>query len=117
MEIIKHYFSPSEKTYIFAIGGDALLITDSDSISAQNNFYLLGGIESVNKRSIPMVGFHSNEIPVKKLAGFRTELDMEVLKNLHLNIMANIFAAQEVNRNKWIFIILQVLVLVLDICQ
>jgi len=95
---IEHYFSPPGKL-TFAIGGDVLLITDSDSVSAQNNFYLLGGVESVNKRSVPMIGFQSNEIPVKKLAGIRTELDMELFENFHMNITANIFAAQEVNRD------------------
>jgi NTE family protein len=96
---INYYFSTTSKM-TFSIGGDALLITDSDSVSSQNNFYLLGGIESVNKRSIPMIGFQSNEIPVKKLAGVRTELDMELFENFHMNIMANIFAAQEANRDK-----------------
>jgi NTE family protein len=96
---VNHYFSPPGRvTYLF--GGDVLLITDTDSVSSQNSFYLLGGFESVNKRSIPMVGFHSNEIPVKKLAGFRTGFDIMLFENLHMNLMANIFAIQEVNRNK-----------------
>jgi hypothetical protein len=93
-----HYFTPGGKL-TFSFGGDALFITGSDSLSAENNFYFLGGIESINKRSIPMVGFQTNEIPVKKLAGFRTGIDMEVFENFHLNVMANIFAAQEANRN------------------
>jgi NTE family protein len=92
-----HYFSSPGKLTL-SVGGDILYITSSDSISAQNNFYLLGGVESVSKRSIPMVGFQPNEIPVKKLAGFRTDLDVEIYENFHLNIMANIFAAQEANR-------------------
>lgn len=91
-----HYFTPGEKL-TFSFGGDILFITASDSLSAQDNFYFLGGIESINKRSIPMVGFQTNEIPVKKLAGFRTGLDMEVLENFHFNVLANIFAAQEAN--------------------
>jgi NTE family protein len=95
---VDHYFSPSGKVTI-SIGGDVLFITRSDSVSAQNNFFLLGGIESVNKRSVPMVGFQANEIPVKKLAGFRTNIDMELFENFHLNFMANIFAAQEANRS------------------
>jgi len=95
---IKYYFTPKEKL-TFLIGGDVLYITDSDSISAQNNFFLLGGTEAINKRSIPMIGFHANEIPVKKLAGIRTDIDLELIENLHINIMANIFAVQEVNHN------------------
>jgi NTE family protein len=94
-----HYFSPSAKL-TFSVGGEVLYITSSDSISAQNNFYLLGGVESVDKRSIPMVGFQTNEIPVKKLAGFRTEFDMEIVEDLHLTLMANVFAVQEANRVK-----------------
>lgn len=96
---LKYYFSPADKL-TFEIGGDVLLITDSDSVSAENNFYLLGGIESLNNRSVPMAGFHSNEIPVKKMAGIRSELDIELSENFHLNIMADIFAVQEVRRDK-----------------
>jgi NTE family protein len=96
---VDHYFSPSEKL-TFSFGCEVLYITNSDSISAQNNFYLLGGAESIGKRSIPMVGFHPNEIPVKKIAGLRTELDIELTDNLHLSFMADISAGQEANRNK-----------------
>ncbi len=96
---IRYYF-PVGKKLTFEIGGDVLFITESDSVSSQNNFYLLGGIESLNKRSVPLIGFHSNEIPVKKMAGIRTELDMELFKNFHINLMGNIFSVQEVNREK-----------------
>jgi len=95
---VDHYFSSAGKM-TFSIGGDILFITKSDSVSAQNNFYLLGGIESVYKRSVPMVGFQPNEIPVKKLAEFRSNLDMELFENFHLNFMANIAVAQEANRS------------------
>jgi NTE family protein len=98
---IKHYFTPYRKL-TFSIGGDVLLITDSDSVSAQNNFYLLGGVESLNKRSVPMVGFRSNEIPVKKMAGIRSDLDIELSENIHLNLMANIFGTQDANHSKGI---------------
>jgi len=96
---VNHYFTPTDSRLTFSFGGDVLLITNTDSISAQNNFYFLGGVESINKRSIPMVGFQTNEIPVKIVAGFRTGIDMEVFENFHLNAMANIFAAQEASRN------------------
>jgi NTE family protein len=94
----EQYFS-NDRRLTFAIGGKILYITDSDSVSAQNNFYLLGGIESVNNRSIPIIGFHTNEIPIKKMAAINTELDIKLSENLHFNIMAGITAAQEVNRN------------------
>jgi len=45
-----------------------------------------------------MIGFHTNEIPVRKLAGIVTELDMELFKNFHINILADAFAVQEVDR-------------------
>ena len=93
----KHYFTPT-KRWTFSIDGNALFISDGDSIKRHNNFFLLGGIESVNRRSIPMIGFLTNEIPVKKLAGIGTELDMELFKDFHLNIMANAFAVQEIDR-------------------
>ena len=95
---IDHYFSTAGKA-TFSIGGDLLFITKCDSITAQNNFYLLGGFESISKRSVPMVGFQPNEIPVKKLAGIRTAFDVELFEDFHMNIMANLFAAQEANRN------------------
>jgi hypothetical protein len=94
----KQYFSPSEKV-TFSIGGEALVITNADTVSEQNNFYALGGIEPVNKRSIAMTGFHSNEIPVKKTAGIKCEIDIEPLDNFHINAMADFFAAQESNRD------------------
>jgi outer membrane translocation and assembly module TamA len=47
-----------------------------------------------------MVGFHSNEIPVKKLVGIRGDLDFRLYENIHLTLMANVFAIQEANRDK-----------------
>jgi outer membrane translocation and assembly module TamA len=96
---IRQYFSPGGK-FTFAIGGEVLYITNTDSVSALNNYYLLGGIESVNKRSIAMTGFHSNEIPVKKLAGLSTEIDFELLEDFHVTAMADIFTIQETDRSK-----------------
>jgi NTE family protein len=90
----RQYFSPSKKI-TFSMGGEALFITNSDSISSQNNFYLLGGVVSVSRRSIPMVGFHANEIYVKKLAGVGSEMDFELFPSFHLNVMANLFAVQK----------------------
>jgi len=93
----RHYFTTAER-WTFSIGGDALFITDADSIKRHNNFFLSGGIESVNRRSVPMIGFFTNEIPVRKLAGIRTELDVELFKDFHLNFIANAFSVQEIDR-------------------
>jgi NTE family protein len=94
---IDHYFSPSGKL-TWSIGGDILVITNTDSVSSQNNFYLLGGFEPVSKRSVQMVGFQPNEIAVRKLAGFRTNFDIEPVESFHLNFMASISAIQETSR-------------------
>jgi NTE family protein len=88
---IKYYFSPSRKI-TFSLGGDALLITNTDSVSSGNNFYLLGGIESLNRRSVSFIGYHADEIPVTGMASVRTDADIEVFKDIHLEIMANIAA-------------------------
>lgn len=101
---IDHYFSPSGRT-TFSFGGDVLFTTVTDSISEQNSYHLLGGFESVNKRSIPMIGFQTNQIAVNKLAGFRTSLDIEPFESFHFNIMANIFVVQEAYRNKGVSIL------------
>jgi hypothetical protein len=96
---IDHFYSPTNRS-TFSFGGDILITTGSDSISEQNNYHLLGGFESVNKRSIPMIGFQTNEIAVNKLAGFRTSFDIEPVESFHLNIMANVFVVQEAFRSK-----------------
>jgi NTE family protein len=94
---INKYFSPSQKTTI-GIGGNLLFINKTDSASARNNFYLLGGITKVDRRSIPAIGYQANEIPVKTVAGIRGDFDYEFYSDLHLELTANIFALQEVDR-------------------
>ena len=89
----------------FSIGGEVLLITKSDTVSSENNFYLLGGTNSLNKRSIPMAGFHPNEIPVKNLAGVKSELDLELFNDFHLKAMADIFAIEETGSHQGISIL------------
>jgi NTE family protein len=95
----RQYFSPSGKL-TFSYGGEAFMITNTDSVSAQNNFFLLGGNEPVSKRSVAMIGFRSNEIPVKKGTGINTAIDLELIKDFHLTAMANVFAIQEIDREK-----------------
>jgi len=96
---IDHYYSPTGKITL-SFGGDLLYISGTDSISAQNNFYSLGGMERANDRSIGMAGFHPQELQVRKAAGFRTGLDYELTDDFHLSIIGNIYAIQEVNRSK-----------------
>jgi NTE family protein len=94
----KFFFSPSPKVTL-SLGGDALYITGTDSISSRNNFFLLGGVESVNKRSVPFIGYHSNEIPITRMAGIRTDIDLELFKDVHLEIIANVAAIDKTESN------------------
>lgn len=96
---IRSYIPVSSKTTL-ALKGDALYISNTDSISAHNNFYLLGGIQPTGRRSVPMAGFHANQIPVQKLAGFGIDADIEILRDLYLNIITGIFAIQEMDRDR-----------------
>ncbi len=93
---IRSYIPVSSKTTL-SIKGDALFISNTDSISAHNNFYLLGGIQSTGRRSVPMAGFHPNQIPVQKLAGFGIDADIEILRDLYLNLSTSVFAIQEMD--------------------
>jgi len=92
---LKYYFSNSGKV-TFSVGATALFISDSDSVSSRNNYYMLGGIESLNRRSVPLIGYHSNEIPVNGMAGIRTDLDIELIKDVHLELMANVAAVEQI---------------------
>jgi NTE family protein len=94
----RQYF-PIVKKLTFAFGGDFLFITKSDSTAARNNFYLLGGPESISRRSVSLVGFNANEIPVRKMAGIRAALDYKAADKIHLTLISDLFAAQEADRN------------------
>jgi len=89
----RNYFSPLKKVTI-SFRGEALFISDTDSISSRNNFFVAGGMEPVNNKSIPMTGYQSDEISVTKLAGLGAEIDLELATNLHLNLISDVFAAQ-----------------------
>lgn len=92
-----HYFSPHKKVS-FNIRGDALFISATDSLTARNNFYLLGGVQSSGRKSVPAAGFHPYEIPVKELAGVGFETDIELFRDVHLTFSANAFAIREADR-------------------
>lgn len=93
---IRQYITTGRKT-TFSIGAEALYITDSDTLSVQNNFFLLGGIQADTKRSIPMTGFHPNELKVRRMAIVRSEVDFEFIRDLHLTVMADLSAAEDNN--------------------
>jgi hypothetical protein len=93
---IKQYITTGRKT-TFSIGVEALYISETDTLSSRNNFFLLGGIQPDTKRSITMTGFHPNEIMVRRMAILRSEVDIEFLRDLHLNIMADFSAIEDNN--------------------
>jgi hypothetical protein len=93
------YWSPAPKlTWNF--GGEALFFTDADTVSAQNSFFLLGGITPTTDRSVSAIGFYDNQIPLKNLAGVKLIADYELAKDLHISFGANLFAIQELDREK-----------------
>jgi NTE family protein len=95
---IRSYIPVGSKTTL-TLKGDALYISNTDSISAHNNFYLLGGIQSTGRRSVPMTGFHPNQITVQKLAGFGVDADIEILRDFYLSLSTAVFAIQEMDRD------------------
>ena len=93
----KKYF-PSGKRLTLSLSADILYVNRCDSVPSQNNFFMLGGMTSVNDRSIAMYGFRTNEIAVKQLAGMGMELDWKLLKDFHLTVGANLAEAMEADR-------------------
>jgi NTE family protein len=95
----RHYFSPSKKL-TFGLGADFLYITNTDSVSQQNNFYFLGGMTPVTNRSLPMAGFHPGEISVRKMAETSAEVDYEMLPAFHIGLIANYSLIRESSVNE-----------------
>jgi NTE family protein len=92
----EHYFR-TPGAFTISIKTNLLFLSRCDSISAQNNFYQLGGITEVNDRSISMRGFHPNEIAIKQMAGIGIGFDWKLAKDLHLNIDGDIAGIREAN--------------------
>ncbi len=90
----RHYFSTSKKL-TFSVGGDFLYITNTDSVSSQNNFRLLGGVTPLTKRSISMTGFHPGQIMIKRMAGIEVGSDYELLPAFHISVTTNFSIIRE----------------------
>ncbi len=93
----RSYFSANKKT-TFGVRIEGLYIANPDSIKAQNSFFLLGGSEAITRRSIPMTGFHSNEIPVRSVLEIGTDADIEFNKDFHISLAGNVAVIQEAER-------------------
>lgn len=91
---LRRYYSPGKKLTL-AAGGDFLFTHTNDSITSPHNYYFAGGLESSFSRSIPLIGFHTGEIPVEMFAGLRIDADFEFFKDLHLSLLTNIAIAKE----------------------
>ncbi len=89
----RQYFSKS-RNVTFSVHADAVYVSRCDSAVTQNNFYLLGGLQSISNRSIAMTGFHTSEMPVKKALGGGIELDIEAFNDFHITLTTDVFAAQ-----------------------
>ncbi len=95
----RQYF-PGGKRTTFSVHADAVYLSHCDSAVTQNNYYLLGGLQSISNRSIAMTGFHTSELPVKIATGAGIEIDIEAFNDFHLALEADIFAAQSIYTKK-----------------
>lgn len=98
------YSSPSDKLTV-NIGGDLLITTGADSVTAGNDFWLLGGPEALTERSVAAIGFHYNQLLIRNLGGVRFSTDIEILTDLHLALDFNIFAIREPDRGTGLSVI------------
>lgn len=90
----RQYFSPTKK-FTLSIGGNALFITETDTLSSQNNFVLLGGTRAISRRSVAMTGFQSGELVARKFAGLDAGFDLEILPSLHICADASFYILQD----------------------
>lgn len=91
------YSSPSERVTL-NFGVDLLLSTGVDSVTSGNDFWLLGGKEPLNERSITAIGFHPGQILIRNTGGVRLGTDIEIFTDLHLSIETNLFLLREPDR-------------------
>ncbi|HPA87207.1 MAG TPA: patatin-like phospholipase family protein [Bacteroidales bacterium] len=100
----RHFISPSGKVS-FSYGGNILLSYISDTVTSPQNYYYLGGNESTTPFSVPLTGFHNNEIAVDQTGLVRLDADIEIRKDLYLSIMTNAAIAREtLVRDQWSFL-------------
>jgi outer membrane translocation and assembly module TamA len=98
---LQQYLSASRKL-TFMIGGDFLFTYTTDSILSPAFTFFLGGQDITTDKSIPMTGFHSNEIPVEKLFRLALDADFAVSDKIHFALLTNIGMAQETaSRSQW----------------
>lgn len=92
---VRYFFSPGKKT-TFSLTGNLLVGLNQKGDLPLSRYYFLGGIDQVSKRSIPMAGFHNNQIAVSDIALTGLGFDYEFLDNLHFTIIANAAVTYEI---------------------
>lgn len=91
---LRSYFSTGPKLTL-CLKAAALFISETNPAIAGNNFFLLGGIEKVSRRSVPVTGFHPLQIPVKRAAGAGLDANLTLLKDFYLSCHSDFFIIQE----------------------
>mgnify|MGYP002352158143 FL=1 len=90
----RKYFQTGRKVSM-SLGGNILFTYTRDTITSPQNYFFMGGIEGSSPRSVPLAGFHDNEIPVDRMAGIRYDTDIEFRKDFHISFTANFAMARE----------------------
>lgn len=90
----RHYI-PAGRNSTLSLSASGLITFTEDSVVSPNDYFYLGGITSTTARSLPMTGFHPNEIITDKLACLGVDADIEIAGNLYLSIMTDIAVAHE----------------------
>lgn len=89
---LKQYFS-LEPGVTLSLEADLLLTSLTGKRESMRNYYFAGGIDAISERSIPMTGFHPNEVAVTDLASIGTGLDVRIGSNFHLNLEGKVAGA------------------------
>ncbi len=98
---LRQYF-PATNKLTFMLGGDALFTYSGDSVISPANYFYLGGQDFTIDKSIPLTGFHANEIPVDMMAGISLNADFSISEKVRLGLMSGICMAREIgSEKKW----------------
>ncbi len=95
---LRQYFPGGENATV-SFRAEIVYSSRGDSAIMQNNYYFIGGLHSVSDRTIPMTGFETSEMPVRKAAGLGFEIDIEPVNQFHLIFNSDLFAVQSIYRD------------------
>ncbi len=95
---LKQYF-PLGRKVTLSLEADLLLTSLEGNMESMRNYYFVGGIDAISERSIPLPGFHPNEISVTDMAGLGTGIDLRLGSNFHINLEGKVAAANMPDHN------------------